>query len=141
VSLRAYAGSMPESKVAAALPAVAWVSMIAVGDVHRDLICAVPNLGYLTTLGLLLFPVAALAALTVRRRERSMAPLVLDAGVVGWSLMIWLGDVHIEWGHPRTIGLAFALIAGAVIAVVGRLAPRKRSARLSGAAAIPAALQ
>jgi hypothetical protein len=113
---------------------VAWVSMLALGDVHRDLIGAVPNLSYLTTLGLLLFPVAAIGALTSRRRERSLAPLVLDAGVVGWSLMIWLGDVHIEWGHPRTIGLAFALIAGAVIAVVGRLASRKKSAPAQPAA-------
>ena len=49
-------------------------------------------------------------------------------------MMIWLGDVHIEWGHPRTIGLAFALIAGAVIAVVGRLAPRKKRAATQPAA-------
>jgi peptidoglycan/LPS O-acetylase OafA/YrhL len=120
---------MPDSKVAIAFPAVAWVSMIALGDIHRDLIGSVPNLGYLTTAGFLLFPVAALVALTGRRRERSVAPLVLDAGVLGWSLMIWLGDLHSEFGHPRTIGLAFALLAGAVIALVGRLAPRRGSGK------------
>ena len=116
---------MPDTKVAAAFPAVAWVAMIAVGDVHHDLIGSVPSLGYLSTLGFLLFPVAAIAALTARRRQRSLAPLVLDAGVVGWSLMVWLGDLHRQFGHPRTVGLAVALIAGAVIAVVGRLAPRR----------------
>jgi hypothetical protein len=120
---------MPDTKVAAAFPVVAWISMIALGDIHRDIIGSVPNLGYLSAAGFLLFPVAGIAALTGRRRQRSLAPLVLDAGVVGWSLMIWLGDLHAEFGHPRTIDLAVALIAGAVIAVVGRLAPKRRNSR------------